>query len=50
VRIDLLGLGILVVIGAVAGFFSGRWPMSAKLAMGLSLLPAVGLGLTQVFC
>jgi hypothetical protein len=47
---ELLGFGVLVIIGAIAGFFSGRLPMSAKLAFGLSLLPALGFGVARVFC
>jgi hypothetical protein len=46
----LLLFGALVIAGSVAGFFSGRLPMSAKAALGLSLLPAVGFGLTPLFC
>jgi hypothetical protein len=43
-------LAALVIAGSVAGFFSGRLPMSAKAALGLSLLPAVGFGLMPLFC
>lgn len=47
---SLIVLAALLVVGGVAGFFSGRLPMSAKAALGLSLLPAVGFGLTPIFC
>jgi len=46
----LILFGALVIAGSVAGFFSGRLPMSAKTALGLSILPAVGFGLMPLFC
>lgn len=46
----LILLAVLVIAGSVAGFFSGRLPMSGKAALGLSILPAVGFGLTPLFC
>jgi hypothetical protein len=43
-------LPALVLAGSVAGFFSSRLPMSGKLALGFSLLPGIGFGLTPLFC
>ena len=40
----------LTLAGSVAAFFAGRLPMSSALAFGLALVPAAGIGLTQVFC
>jgi hypothetical protein len=40
----------LIGLGTVGGALSGRLPLDGKAALGLALLPFVGIALARVFC
>jgi hypothetical protein len=41
---------MLLLAGAVGGFFTSRIPASGKAALGLGLLPLLGAWLATEFC
>jgi hypothetical protein len=40
----------LISAGSIAGALAGRLPMSGAAALGLSLVPPLGMWLTVAFC